>query len=282
MTESQITQALRQHLFNEGRCIAASKTGYCNRHPDHFVVFNAQIFTRSHRVLRQVDLDLTLDADKLNDAAHAVGQNFYVLHENDPTLFWKPGTTPVSWAVREAIWWTRFRFDDRDRFLPLASGPLWKRPARLRCTVGRWRGQSAYSVDLWTNPEWGSLNNYSGAVVQLAGLPPKGLRRVKEKGDLAARVSTSRGRTVKPLFYQRTGPLDYVWFNHGNAVPAILYDHSIRSLTEPTFMAHDEDDSPITMHVADRLAGLVWTCTISAPEVTPSAHAELMALRAVA
>ncbi|MGA3182001.1 MAG: hypothetical protein ABSF38_16805, partial [Verrucomicrobiota bacterium] len=38
---------------------------------------------------------------------------------------------------------------------------------RLRCGLGRWQNQPAYSVDLRDNPAWGSGRNLSGAVVQV-------------------------------------------------------------------------------------------------------------------
>ena len=87
MTRKRVLEVLTGYGFGEGRMISHSKTGYCRRNQGHFVVFNAQLFTPRGRILKQADLDLTLDGVKLTEAARAVGQNFFVLYENDPRPF---------------------------------------------------------------------------------------------------------------------------------------------------------------------------------------------------
>jgi len=94
MHHNQILAVLRQHGFAEGRLIAFSKSGYRKYYRGHFVVFNAQIFSRRGRVLKTADLDLTLDAEKLNAAARVVGENFFVLEENSPNPFWQCPVRP--------------------------------------------------------------------------------------------------------------------------------------------------------------------------------------------
>jgi hypothetical protein len=206
-------------------------------------VFNAQLFTAGGRLLKQIDLDLTLDGAQLNEVARAVRQNFYVLYENDPTPFWRPGDKPISAVLREAVWWTKFRPQDQDRFLPLTAGPLWKKQVPLRCVTGRWQKQPAFSVDLWSKPGWESLRNYSGAVVQLSGHPPRGFRPTEQAEAFTAEVSTTRGRPVRPVFYQHSGVLDYVWFNHGAAMPAVLYDHTLRLMQGLSFTVHRDNSA---------------------------------------
>jgi len=72
---SRIIDVLRQHGIREGRLISGSKTGYRQRHPDHRIIFNANIFTRQFLALRMVDLDLTLDAPTLTAAAKVLGSH---------------------------------------------------------------------------------------------------------------------------------------------------------------------------------------------------------------
>ena len=152
MHHNQIIAVLREHGFAEGRLIANSKSGYYKRHRSHFVVFNAQVCNLRGRLLKQADLDLTLDGEKLTQAARAAGENFYVLYENDPSPFWKPGSIPMSRVLRDAVWWTRIHREDEDLFLPMNSGPLKRKRVRLRCSLGRWQNRPAYSVDLWDKP----------------------------------------------------------------------------------------------------------------------------------
>jgi hypothetical protein len=274
MHHNQIIAVLREHSFAEGRLIANSKSGYCKRHRSHFVVFNAQICILGGRVLKQADLDLFLDAEKLTAAARAVGENLFVLYEHDPSPFWKPGAIPVPRVLRDAVWWTRIHREDEDLFLPMNSGPLEKKRVRLRCSMGCWQNRPAYSVDLWENPEWESARNMSGPVVQLLGHPPRGFRPTDENEVFTAEISKTRGRPVRPVFYHRTGLLDYVWFSHGAAVPAILYDHTVRPLDSVSFTWH-RDSSAIHLRQAGEVVGLCWPCGISAPEVLANARRRL-------
>ena len=274
MHHNQILDVLRQHGFAEGRLIAFSKSGYRKYYRSHFVVFNAQIFSRRSRVLKTADLDLTLDAEKLTQAARATGENFFVLEENSPNPFWQPGSTPMDRVLRDAVWWTRIRREDEDLFLPLDAGPLRRKRVRLNCSMGRWQNQPAYSVDLWNNPEWESGRNLSGAVVQVLGRPPKGLRPKVKNEVFTAEISKTRGRPVRPVFYHRTGLLEYVWFSHRAAVPAILYDQTVRLLDSVSFTSH-RDNLAIHLRQAGEVVGLFWPCDISAPEVLANARWQL-------
>src|ERR1035438_9849642 len=101
MHHNQIIAVLREHGFAEGRLIANSKSGYCKWHRSHFVVFNAQVCSLGGRVLKQADLDLDLDAEKLTAAARAVGENLFVLFENQPSPFWESGSIPMSRVLRD-------------------------------------------------------------------------------------------------------------------------------------------------------------------------------------
>ena len=93
---------------------------------------------------------------------------------------------------------------------------------RLVCTVGTWNSLPAYSLDLWTNPQWGGCNT-SGAVIQLFGRPPAGLVQAQEKEVFTGDIATGWGRPIRPLFYHQSNLLEYVWYSHGAAVPAVLY-----------------------------------------------------------
>jgi hypothetical protein len=274
MHHNQIIAVLQEHGFAEGRLIAMSKSGYCKRHRSHFVVFNAQICSLGGRVLKQADLDLTLDGEKLTQAARAVGENLFVLYENDPSPFWEPGSIPMPRVLRDAVWWTRIYRGDEDFFLPMNSGPLKRKRGRLRCSMGRWQNHPAYSVDLWDNPAWGNGRNLSGAVVQVLGHPPQGIKPAEKDEVFTAETSKGRGRPVRPLFYHRVGLLDYVWFSHGTAVPAILYDHIVRRFDSVRFTWH-RDSSAIHLRQAREVVGLFWPSHIAAPEVLAHARRRL-------
>jgi hypothetical protein len=110
MHYNQLIAVLRKHGFAEGRLIANSKSGYCKRHRSHFVVFNAQVCNIRGRLLKQADLDLTLDGGKLTAAARAAEENFYVLYENDPSRYRCPGSCGTRSGGRGSIGRTRTSF----------------------------------------------------------------------------------------------------------------------------------------------------------------------------
>lgn len=270
----RLIKVLRQHGFHEGRMISRSKTGYCRRNRNHFVIFNAQVFANRGRILKQVDLDLTLDGKKLTEVARAVGEDLFVLYEMDPPRYWKPGDKPIAATLRESVWWTRTRRRNQDFFLPFAAGPISRKQRPLRCIVGHWQGRPAFSVDLSSNPEWQSRRNYNGAAVLLIGHPPEAFLQTKRREIFSGEVWKKLGRPVRPVFYQRTAGLAYVWFSHGAAIPALLYDLTVRPRKGLFFSLH-HGNSAIHIRQAGAVVGLVWPCRISAPEVLASARRQL-------
>ena len=277
MTRKATIAVLQSQGFQSGRVIALSKSGYRKVRPKHFVIFNAKVFScRRGMLLKSVDLDLTLDAEQLTAAARVIGENLYVLCENDPTFFWQQNSRPVSQVLQYAIWWTRIRPEDQDTFIAVDSAPRRPNVKRLACTTGTGQGQPAYSVDCWTNPTCGGCN-MSASVVQLQGRPPKNMHIAAKDEVFTAVASVTRGRPTRPMFYHRSGPLEYVWFTHGAALPARLYDGCIRQLAAVTFTIHRETN---VMHIRrdGEAIGLIWPCSIAAPEVVASARQKLQSV----
>jgi hypothetical protein len=69
--------------FPMGRMISGSKSGYREMYPDHKVVFNANIITKSRLKCWYGDIDLDLDRDDLKLIAKDLGEPLYVLREMD-------------------------------------------------------------------------------------------------------------------------------------------------------------------------------------------------------
>jgi hypothetical protein len=183
---------------------------------------------------------------------------------------------PISQVLRNAVWWTRIRPRDQDYFVPLPAHFPRAKPPQLTCAVGMWQGRPAYSVSVWASREFDSSNT-RGATVQLWGEPPKSLRVIEKETDLIPdAVNTSRGRPVRPVFYHRCGLLEYVWFRHGAALPAVMYDCCLAHLESVKFDTH-RNTRAIQLRQGSEVIGLVWPCSIVAPEVTASAQRQLNA-----
>ena len=65
-----------------GRMISASKSSYREKHPEHKVYFNANVFVNGAKVWFG-DLDLTLDREKLQKIADEAGESLHILKEMD-------------------------------------------------------------------------------------------------------------------------------------------------------------------------------------------------------
>jgi hypothetical protein len=64
------------------RLISTSKTHYRAAHPDHVIVFNANVCVTAGK-LWHGDFDLTLDEDQLLELAARTGETVYLLYEGD-------------------------------------------------------------------------------------------------------------------------------------------------------------------------------------------------------
>ncbi len=276
MTTAEITTCLRQAGIQEGRMVSWSKSRYSKNHPKHFVVFNAKVFTRRAQILRQVDLDLTLDAQTLTRVARIIRTNLYVLYESAGQRLGEPDSTPILQILRNAVWWSRIRPEDQDVFLPMDSPRRPQSHVCLSCSAGVWLGEPAYSVDLSDDPQWGG-DNMLGARATILGSPPN-LLHLEDRGHVfAEQPSATRGRPVRPVLYHRAGLLEYVWFTNHIAVPAVLYDLTVASFDNVRFAWH-RDKRALHVRRAGELVGLVWPACILAPEVIDGARRQLQLL----
>src|ERR1017187_1063394 len=192
MKAKQIREVLQQHAFFSGRMIAHSKTGYGRRHPNHLVVFNAKVFTRRGLILQLVDLDLTIDAEKLAAAAREGGENLFVLPEGYPGRFWEPGQSPIAHVLRDAVWWTRIRPEDADVFWPVDAT---RRPKRLplACAAGTGESQPAYGTGYWGGCAISQHEN-TGCQGRNGWPSPQGIpgeTRFEGRGNLSAAILDS-------------------------------------------------------------------------------------------
>lgn len=78
-----LTHAAAEILGNAGRMIASSKSSYVHAHPEHVVVFNANVCVEPGWKVWYGDLDLTVDELRLHELAFLVERKVYVLYERD-------------------------------------------------------------------------------------------------------------------------------------------------------------------------------------------------------
>lgn len=76
-----IEEIFSKHGLNINRMISASKSGYRKRHPENFVMFNANIFIRSKHKVWHGDIDVTKDAINLQKVCDEIGEEMIVVSE---------------------------------------------------------------------------------------------------------------------------------------------------------------------------------------------------------
>jgi hypothetical protein len=100
LRDPELCRIAREHGLTEGRMIAMSKSGYRERHPDRYPVFNAYVADEQGRPLWHGDLDLTLDEAALVAVARDRGIRLLVLREHElPSVMGSPHATEAAAIV---------------------------------------------------------------------------------------------------------------------------------------------------------------------------------------
>jgi hypothetical protein len=137
---SRYAAAINATLGPAGRMISASKSAYRDEHPDHLVVFNANLCLAGAKVWFG-DVDLTLDEPDLLKLAAQVGEITDLLSEYDGRFQYEDApmlehavysVTPTGHTRVDATRYER-RTDGRLYTRPIRRPPRWRwpRPPRL-------------------------------------------------------------------------------------------------------------------------------------------------------
>jgi len=274
MTTKHIVDVLREQGIFSGRSLDPGGPVYANL-TETVVVPNAYIVTTRSVILKRASVHPGLDAEKLTTAARAAGENLYVLPP-DSKCSDKKSPRQIDHLLLDAIWWTRINAEDQDVFTSMDCGSTRQlKRARLTCLTGHWQKQPAYLLDC--NRKWRGLNMGTAAVL-LNEKPPRHLRAIETDVTFGGETRVLPARPVRPIFYQKSGPLEYIWFNHRAAVPAVLYDNTVALLKEVTFTWHGHERGAIHVHKLGRQIGLIWPASIFAPDVVSGAFRQFKAL----
>lgn len=100
-----ISAIFAKHNLPMGRMVSGSKSRYIEAHPDHIVVFNANVITRSVGKVWYGDIDITLEGNELKAVAEEIGEPLYVLYESDARF--GAENKPVEGLIDKALWNTK-------------------------------------------------------------------------------------------------------------------------------------------------------------------------------
>ena len=83
LVDGDLYKIFSDNGFRLGRMISWSKSWYREKYPDHLVVFNANIITKSRGKIWYGDLDITFEIEKLKKIAKILNEDLYILYESD-------------------------------------------------------------------------------------------------------------------------------------------------------------------------------------------------------
>jgi len=106
-----------KHGLMNGRMLSGSKSGYHDKYPDHLVIFNANIVTKSKGKVIYGDIDINKDIDTLKKISEELGEHLYVLYEMDCRF--DTEKDDIKELIKNALWST-----DPD-FKPSRLGEYW-------------------------------------------------------------------------------------------------------------------------------------------------------------
>ncbi len=98
----KLNKALRSEGFYGGRTITYSKSEYRAANPNSVVYYSAGIITLSGGHVWGGDLDLTKDSDALKRVSAEIGEELYILREQD--TYYDEKLVPLSDVIKKAIW----------------------------------------------------------------------------------------------------------------------------------------------------------------------------------
>lgn len=133
---SRHAAAIGSTLGPSARLISPSKSRYHDAHPDHVVVFNANVCLQKDGKVWWGDLDLTLDESQLANLAEQTGQIVYLLYESDgrfkhegaPLLDRAVHSVTPSGHTKVVHTHVDRRVDGRLYQRPPVRQPRWRRP----------------------------------------------------------------------------------------------------------------------------------------------------------
>ena len=97
-----IVQIFESNEFPFGDMLGGQKWQYSESFPNHLVIFNANVLTKSHGKVWYGDLDVSISHVRLKKIAEQVGEPLYVLHEMAARF--GEENKPIDKLLAAAVW----------------------------------------------------------------------------------------------------------------------------------------------------------------------------------
>jgi hypothetical protein len=97
-----IARIFESNEFPFGDMLGGQKWQYSESFPNHLVIFNANVLTKSHGKVWYGDLDVSISHARLKKIAEQAGEPLYVLHES--TARFGEENKPIDKLLVQAVW----------------------------------------------------------------------------------------------------------------------------------------------------------------------------------
>tara|TARA_Y100000310_G_scaffold174_1_gene235 strand:- start:232 stop:636 length:405 start_codon:yes stop_codon:yes gene_type:complete len=97
-----IARIFESNEFPFGHMLHGEKWLYSQSFPNHLVIFNANVLTKSHGKVWYGDLDISMSHARLKKIAEQTGEPLYVLHES--TARFGEENKPIDKLLAQAVW----------------------------------------------------------------------------------------------------------------------------------------------------------------------------------
>ena len=102
----KLTQIAEGILGHCARLVSGSKSLYRSNHPDHVVIFNANVFTKEDGKIWYGDIDLTLDEQRLKRLGYELEKEVFLLQEMEGRF---ENEEKVGDQVEQSAMWSTIR-----------------------------------------------------------------------------------------------------------------------------------------------------------------------------
>lgn len=235
--------------LHPGRIIPAPTKGAGWDHTNDIVLNNVVIATRRRGVIWHGDLNITCEQSLLTHVARRFWENMYVVPE--PICKLENTRKPSRRLIQHAVWWTRIKPSDEDKFNSFNHYYDQWFPSRQA---------------LQRKKAWPPGDNWASKALFIDDKT--------SKIDWNDEISSFQGDVIQPTLLQHSGLYDLIWFSNGRAVLQSTFEEIKDRFGKVDYTMHP-DKKAIHVHHQSQVVGLIWPSPVPNPYTAQSAAIEL-------
>ncbi len=105
-SEDKVNKIAQKHLGYSGRLLCGSKSTYRRKYPEHYVLFNANLFTINYGKIWYGDIDLNIDKNKIVKISEQLKETVFLIPEWEGRF---DNTKLIDSEIMEKCYWDTIR-----------------------------------------------------------------------------------------------------------------------------------------------------------------------------